>query len=117
MFIRKLKAHHSINKPGTAKVGAIYKAQNCKRGDHLGFVELQLVAKYEKNEGAGTLWCNPKKFKKSHSPEKNRSLEKSEKHQNSQKGILSMFSRFRTSVLFFLFVLTELLRFECFEPP
>ena len=37
-----------INKPRTAKVGAISKAQNCKRGDSLGFVKLQLVAKYEK---------------------------------------------------------------------
>ena len=33
------------NKPGTAKVGAISKAQNCKRGDPLGFVKLQLVVK------------------------------------------------------------------------
>ena len=37
-----------VNKPRTAKVGAISKAQNCKRGDSLGFVKLQLVAKYEK---------------------------------------------------------------------
>ena len=36
------------NKPVTAKVGAIPKAQNCKRGDPLGFVKLQLVAKHEK---------------------------------------------------------------------
>ena len=106
-----------INKPRTAKVGAISKAQNCKRGNPSGFVKLQLVAKNEKkidpfggpfgnlknfsekfqkmrflnsvtvpknvkggtlwdfltsillqnietNEG-GTLWCNPKRFKKS----------------------------------------------------
>ena len=39
------------NKPRTAKVGAISKAENCKRGDPLGFVELQLVAKYEKLKG------------------------------------------------------------------
>ena len=55
------------NKPRTAKVGAISKAQNCKRGDSLGFVKLQLVAKYEKNElnsvtvsknvKGGTLWA------------------------------------------------------------
>ena len=33
-----------------AKVGAISKAQNCKRGGGtLGFVKLQLVAKSEKN--------------------------------------------------------------------
>ena len=37
-----------MNKPRAAKVGAISKAQNCKRGDPLGFVKLQLVAKYEK---------------------------------------------------------------------
>ena len=37
-----------MNKPRTAKVGAISKAQNYKRGDSLGFVKLQLVAKYEK---------------------------------------------------------------------
>ena len=36
------------NKPGTAKVGAIFKAQNCERGDPLGFVKLQLVAKNDK---------------------------------------------------------------------
>ena len=36
------------NKPGTAKVGAISKAQNCKKGDPLGFLNLQLVEKYEK---------------------------------------------------------------------
>ena len=36
------------NKPGTAKVGAISKAQNCKRGNPLGFVKLQLVAKFQK---------------------------------------------------------------------
>ena len=47
------------NKPGTAHVGAISKAQNYKTGDPLGFVKLQLVAKYGKIEGE-TLWCNPK---------------------------------------------------------
>ena len=36
------------NKPRTAKVGAISKAQNCERGDPSGFVKLQLVATYEK---------------------------------------------------------------------
>ena len=39
------------NKPGTAKVGAIFKAQNCERGDPSGFVKLQLIAKYEKKKG------------------------------------------------------------------
>ena len=38
----------STKKPGTAKIGAISKAQTCKRGDPLGFVKLHLVAKYEK---------------------------------------------------------------------
>ena len=86
-----------INKPGTAKVGAISKAQNCKRVDTLGFVKRQLVkgvweifeneifeqchsaeickrgalgffdihcvAKY-RTKRRGTLWWNPKNFKK-----------------------------------------------------
>ena len=47
-LIDQVEEKHS-NKPGTAKVGAISKAQNCKRGDPLGFVKLQLVAKYENN--------------------------------------------------------------------
>ena len=49
-----------------------------------------------------TLWCNPKSFKKSHSAEK----------KWGYVGILSVFSRFWTSVLFFLFVLDALLRLE-----
>ena len=49
-----------------------------------------------------------KKFqKKSHSAEKKVGL----------WGILSVISRFWTSVLFLLFVLDAVLRFECFEPP
>ena len=65
--IRKEQNTTVKNKPRTAKVGAISKAQNCKRGDSLGFVKLQLVAKYEKNElnsvtvsknvKGGTLWA------------------------------------------------------------
>ena len=43
------------NKPRTAKIGGISKAQNCKRGDLSGFVKLQLVAKYEKKL-RGALW-------------------------------------------------------------
>ena len=47
--------HHNLriilNKPGTAKVRGISKARNCKRWDPLSFVKLQLVAKYQKNEG------------------------------------------------------------------
>ena len=51
MFVKFSKfTDQKVNKPRTAKVGAISKAQNCKRGDSLGFVKLQLVAKYEKNE-------------------------------------------------------------------
>ena len=37
----------AFNKSRTAKVGTRSKAQNCKREDPLGFVKLQLVAKYE----------------------------------------------------------------------
>ena len=36
------------NKPRTAKVGAISKAQNCERGDPLGFFHIHCVAKYRK---------------------------------------------------------------------
>ena len=52
-----------MNKPGTANVGAISKARNCKRGT-LWAVKLQLVAKYEKNEGEpfGDLKKFPKKI-------------------------------------------------------
>ena len=65
-----------INKPGTAKVGAISKAQNCKRRDPLGFVKLQLVAKYEKIKGGplGDFKISEKKlneiFERCHSAEK-----------------------------------------------
>ena len=48
-FFWKKKTKAKFNKPRTAKVGAIFKAQNYKSGDSLGFVKLQLVAKYEKN--------------------------------------------------------------------
>ena len=65
------------NKPGTAKVGTRSKAQNCKRGDLLGFVTLQLIAKYEKNEGwtLGRFLKKPEKiqneiFEQCHSAEK-----------------------------------------------
>ena len=46
---KRVQLNNGSNKPGTAKVGAISKAQNCKRGDPLGFVKLQLAAKYQKN--------------------------------------------------------------------
>ena len=58
------KSHNdNINKPGTAKVGAVSKAQNCKKGDPLGFVKLQLVAKYEKKL-KGDPWEIFKNFQK-----------------------------------------------------
>ena len=54
------KCCYIFNKPRTAKVGAISKAQNCERGDPSGFVKLQLVAKnFLKIEG-GTLWRHEK---------------------------------------------------------
>ena len=39
------------NKPRTAKVGPIYEAENCKRRDPLGLVELQLVTNNENLKG------------------------------------------------------------------
>ena len=47
-----------LNKPRTAKVGAISKAQNLKGGP-FGFVKLQLVAKNLKKL-KGTLWRHEK---------------------------------------------------------
>ena len=44
----------TTNKTGTSKVGAISKAQkapifqNCRKGDSLGFLNIQFVAKYQK---------------------------------------------------------------------
>ena len=58
------------------------------KGGPVGLFSIHSAANYQKNEG-GTLWCNPKIFKVPQ-PEK--------KHQNGQRGILSMFSRFWTSV-------------------
>ena len=46
---RRIRVCLIENKSRTAKVGAISKAQKCKRGDPSGFVKLQLVAKHEKN--------------------------------------------------------------------
>ena len=46
-------------KPGTVTIGAISKTQkaqtfqNCKRGNSLGFLKLQFVAKYEKKIKGG----------------------------------------------------------------
>ena len=121
------------NEPRTAKVGAISKAQNCKRGDPSGFVKLQLVANYEKkieNEifeqchsaekckrggplGFFDIHCVAKCRKKMNG----RPFVQSKKFLKVPKkvglwGILSVISMFRTSVLFLLFVLDALLRFE-----
>ena len=62
-----------------AKVGAISKAQKCKKGDPSGFVKLQLVAKFEKKIEGGPFGYSkkiPKKiflneiFEQCHSAEK-----------------------------------------------
>ena len=52
------------NKPGTAKVGAISMAQNCRRGNPLGFLKLQLVVPYEKKIEGETLCRLLKIFEK-----------------------------------------------------
>ena len=49
-------AQNSRKKPETAKVGAMSKAQKAQsfkveKGDSLGFLKLQFVAKYKKNAG------------------------------------------------------------------
>ena len=63
-----------VNKPRTAKVGAISKAQKCKRGDPSGFVKLQLVAKHRKKLKGGPFgdFKNSKNeiFEQCHSAEK-----------------------------------------------
>ena len=98
------------NKPGTTKVGAISKAQNCKRGTIWKFLTSIVLQNIETNEGE-TLWCNPKKFKKqSHSAEEN----PSEKH---RKVIFSMFSVFEVRDVD-VFVLDKVLAFRvCFGRP
>ena len=58
-----------FNKPRTAKVGAISKAQNCNRGDPSGFVKLRnssWLQKFKKNEWGpfGDIKNIPKFFKK-----------------------------------------------------
>ena len=75
--------------------------KNVKGGTHCDFLTSIVLQIIETNEGV-TLWCNPKSFKKSYSAEK----------KCDYVGILSVFSRFWTSVLFFLFVLDALLRLE-----
>ena len=40
-----------------------HSAEKCKRGDPLRFFDIHCVAKY-RNKWRGTLWCNPKNFKK-----------------------------------------------------
>ena len=64
---------HLVKKTGTSEVGAIskaQKAQNCKKGDTLGFLKVQFVAKYQKKIEAGT-FEDKKKSKKSRTVPKN----------------------------------------------
>ena len=63
-----------------------------KGGTLCDFLTSIVLQNIETNEG-GTLWCNPKSFKKSHSAEK----------KWGYVGFLSVFPRFWTSVLFFSF--------------
>ena len=58
-----------------------------KWGEPLAFINIHSVAKYQKNEG-GPFGANKKLSKKS------------EKHHISQRGTLSMFSRFWTTIFF-----------------
>ena len=78
-----------------------HSAEKFKRGTLCDFLTSIVLQNSETNEG-GTLWCNPKSFKKSHSAEK----------KWGYGGILSVFSRLWTSVLFFLIVLDALLRLQ-----
>ena len=68
--------------------------KNVKGGTLWDFLTSIVLQNVETNEG-GTLWCNPKSFKKSRIVLKKRGA----------MGILSVISRFWTSVLFLLFVL------------
>ena len=80
--------------------------KDVKGGTLWDFFTSIVLQNIETNE-EGTLWCNPKNFKKSRIvPKKN----------GAKVGSLVCF-RGSGRVLFFLFVLDALLRFECFEPP
>ena len=46
-----------------------HSAKKCKRGTLCNFLTSIVLQNIETNEG-GTLWCNPKSFKKYHSAEK-----------------------------------------------
>ena len=70
-----------------------------KGGTICNFLTSIVLQNIETNQGA--LWCNPKSFKNLIVPKK-----------WGYVGILSVFSRFWTSVLFFLLVLDALLRLE-----
>ena len=48
IFFRRTLKRSEVNKSGSAKVGVISKAQNCKKEDPLRFVKLQLAAKYSR---------------------------------------------------------------------
>ena len=90
-----------------------HSAEKCKRGDPLRF-DIHCVAKC-RNKWRGTLWCNAKSFKKLQSAEKKWGYGR----------ILSVISRFWTSVLFFFSFWTrfwgsscwgsKLLRFDVVE--
>ena len=72
----------------------IFEQCHSVKGDPSRFLTFILLQNIETNEGR-ILWCNPKIFKKVSQCRK----KTKEKHQDSQRGILSMFSRFWTSVL------------------
>ena len=85
-----------------------YSAEKYKKGPFAIFLTSIVLQNIETNE-RGTLWCNPKSFKKSQCRKK-----------WGYGEILSEISRFWTSVLFLLFGLDglltlELLRFEVVE--
>ena len=50
IFFSHIRYGRKINKPGTARIGAISKLKIVK-GDPLGFLKLQLVEKHEKIGG------------------------------------------------------------------
>ena len=83
-----------------------HSAEKCKRGTLWDFLTSIVLRNIERNEGGpfGAIQKNSKK--KSHSAEKS----------GAKVGSIVCF-RGSGRVLFSLFVLDALLRFECFEPP
>ena len=83
-----------------------HSAEKCKRGDPLGFFDINCVAKY-RNKRRETLWWNPKTSKKS------RTMPKKIRLKNT-KGETYVFE----VVYVDIFVLDELLAFRvCFGGP